>query len=954
MKYYTALTSLVFLTFSPLHGATAQDSCTDETLSRAAQELKLDEQIQGLSALLKGESFPIGVDLKDLFGVDSLQTGSAKVELNKTLKEPEEIWSIAPYSAFQICKEVNSKEKIQFEQKAYQVLKLKRDFFKLSEEERDHLMEVASDTKEKEAIQRSLEQQIRSTKKEIKRQGVDTDIGDIEYLKFVESLKYDNEALDTYRSRLSELDKEEVLVDPSPESVSSILKDVTEVWRSVALLLQKSYTVFGEAPVSIQDARTLELVDLFKARTFRVLSFAGRLRAKVLDRCDAVNCARPEGIDPEYLKDLVLEIRIVPLKFASGTLSEWVDFRAKWNTGLKGWVDLSKQAAHLILLLLIPFVLIRIFKWVSRRLDLLRRSFLSRSMMNYRKRTRIAIWIAKLNPFIPNLGMLMSVAIVRMLIERTDLKELSPLFFYIQAYYVYALSRLLLAAGLEVIFATDIVDQLTRQKLKIEMAARRISILVFSEYLILHIIEDTVRKALAYRLFSDFIFIINVIFFLFEVKRWDLEIIRSFKKRFQWIWSKIEIYKNKKTFSLLLPFLAIGVVAHDLVNTAWYYLSKLDFIKRILSSVFRKRLEGSEVEDDSDHILPKKYRDIFDYYLAAEGKIYIQRDSPLEDRIINKIDYWDQGKEGDDLLILIGDRGMGKTTILKKVSEISKDTRETISVSIPPRITSSKDFFIWLSESLNHRFDKYEDFISYDQERLKKQVICVDDVHNLFLSRIGGFEAYRSFIQILSLQTEKVFWCVSVNKRAWDFLNGVFGGEHLYGEELLIDPWKEHEIQKLIIARHNETGISRKFDESIKAYGAGDSLGQQVEAQFFRLLWGQSRGNPRSSMMYWISSLSYHGGCVNVGVPSFVDAKEISEISDEGLFILAAIARHENLSFEEVMKVTQTEAPSAKKNLKEILDKELVWKDQTGRHRITSKSQYAIDYFLLGKNFLYE
>ncbi|NJM09925.1 MAG: mechanosensitive ion channel [Bdellovibrionaceae bacterium] len=162
--------------------------------------------------------------------------------------------------------------------------------------------------------------------------------------------------------------------------------------------------------------------------------------------------------------------------------------------------------------------------------------------------------------------------------------------------------------------------------------------------------------------------------------------------------------------------------------------------------------------------------------------------------------------------------------------------------------------------------------------------------------------------------------------------------------------WTDAEIQRLIILRHKMTGFSRSFDETIRAYGAGDALGQQAEAQFFRLLWGQARGNPRSALMYWVSAVSSpESKKIHVGVPSFVSSSLVDSMSDDALFILAGIARHESLNHEEMRATTRISDSVIRKCVKEAYDKKLVWIDKDGRVRISSRAQYVIDYFLIGK-----
>jgi hypothetical protein len=107
--------------------------------------------------------------------------------------------------------------------------------------------------------------------------------------------------------------------------------------------------------------------------------------------------------------------------------------------------------------------------------------------------------------------------------------------------------------------------------------------------------------------------------------------------------------------------------------------------------------------------------------------------------------------------------------------------------------------------------------------------------------------------------------------------------------------------------------------------------------------------------MYWISAVSSPGpNEIHVGVPSFISSSAVGSMSDDALFILSAIARHECLTHEELRRVTRIEDTVIRKCLKEAANKNLIWMDEVARARISSRAQYVIDYFLIGKNFLYE
>ncbi|MBY0517309.1 MAG: hypothetical protein K2P81_10390 [Bacteriovoracaceae bacterium] len=697
------------------------------------------------------------------------------------------------------------------------------------------------------------------------------------------------------------------------------------------------------------------ILSLLKAQNFKVLSDAGKLRAYFLQECDRFNCPRPRGLSQRNLEGLSREIEVLPLRFISAGLSKWIEIKAKSKLGLDGWVNLAEQGVFLFLFLFIPFLLKKGFDFISLRLDVLRETILAKSMIDYRSRTNLAIWITRLNPFLPYVGMIVSLELSIAIIKSTDLPEISFFVFYLETYFFYKLSRLLLTSLLEVTLgATNFKDE-NATKLRIENLAKKLSRIIFVEFLLLHITRDAVRRALAYNLFYSIVFYINIFLLFFESYRWKDEIIEAFKNRFPSIKEKLSFLISKPVaLALLLPPLFIASITLDIIKITFTYLTRFDFFKRLLSEYIRKRLEKNKSSDETQATPPQEYLHLFDYYLPAKEDIFLQRNDGVTSIILNSIQAWKGGKGSDDLLLIVGNRGMGRTTIFDFIAHHEDHKSQVLASRISPKLIEIEQFYTWLSKLLAHKINSIADFQDFDRVTSKK-IILLDDIQNMFLGMIGGFEVYKVFLEIVSLRTKNIFWCLSINSHSWAYLKGVLGSQQFYGKVLTLSPWKDFEIQNLIMNRHKKTQYSISFDESIRAYGSGEVVSSQVESQFFRLLWGQSRGNPRSALMYWVSALSHpKEKHIHVGIPSFVSSSLVASMSDQSLFVLASLARHDSLTQDELCTVTTLESTVIRKCLKEAQDKGLIWIDDFARARISSRAQYVIDYYLIGKNFLYE
>jgi hypothetical protein len=806
-----------------------------------------------------------------------------------------------------------------------------------------------------------------------------------EHIGFLENIKTERKKLDELRDQLSR----HASLDLSGKKIDSQFDTVDTIWRSAAKLL---LTAFTKLDVTSDFALPKPLVDPknkhgnkkefqnyielhlkakqrlgelseqrqkllfdFRAINFRLVSDSGRLRAQLIKLCEtSSSCENIGSLNENTITGVATEVRLLPLKLLGGSVNKIVEFKAKWNRGFEGWVDIARQIMILIGLMLLPILAHKLLKLTAEKLDQLRKQVLARSILDYKQRTRLALWISRLNPFVPSLGMVASIHIARVLIEETDLAEFSLVIFYLEIYFLYKAVRLVLRILIELIFSSEILELNSDLSQRAEDTARRLSRFFFARFVLLHIVEDTLRRALVFGIVYEISTWASLFVVVNEVRFWKSEILQAFQVRFPKARSHFKKITERRLGLGVLAIFFIFVLVHDVLKWSSLYLIRFNFFKRLFSEVLRKKLEQEFDFSKTLQTPDSKYLSVFDYYLPAEKHFYIDREPLVAKDILNTINSWLNDQSPEDLVVLVGSRGIGKSTSVKMIFD-QINSNDKFFVWVSPKIYSCERLLDWLSKHLGVQINSIEDFIRVESTLDKKIVIMVDDIHNLFVGKIGGFQAYRLFMEIISLKTTKIFWCLTANSHAWTYLKGVFGDEHFYGQVYEMRMWTDSEIQNLILARHKVTGYSRSFDKSISAYGTGDILGEKVETQFFRLLWGQSRGNPRSALMYWLSAVSQTDDSgIHVGVPKFINSAAVSNMSKDALLVLAAIAKHDSLTIDELMDVTRINKLVIRKIIKESSEKELVWTDKEDRIRISSRAQNAIDYYLVGKNFLYE
>lgn len=741
-------------------------------------------------------------------------------------------------------------------------------------------------------------------------------------------------------------------------SVPQIPKNVSEPDFPVTMNLrymaafEKSQARYNE----IESAQA-NYLKIEKEMISSLLLSAGSVRSSMFNRCRIESCEGVFDLNNELVHDIVREAKVVPFKAISLGISKSIEAKRKLGNGISGWVDIGRQILILLLFFMIPLVIFSFFNKITIGLERFRKALIGRSMLGHNRRTFAALWLGRLTPFFPWVAMWSATLLAQHFLRQTDIREIAESLVYLKMYFVYRAVRIALTSGIQFSFTQGSLEQLRLIQDQVTVTATRIARIGLLEFILLKATSDAVREALIYTILSSLMFWINILVVFYEASRWENEIWSSAKNRMKpSSFSMIAKAKGYKIAKLINPFLFLYLGIQLLVSVVVSRLLQLDVFKWIASEIFRKKLErGSESTTSGTQQTPADYLAHFKFRSAASEDEFVASSQQNEQEIAATINSWARGISQDDALILCGNRGMGKSSSMMRAKSLIKEA-EVIYYSLQSKNLSKSDFFKMLSELLNSPINSAADFLNFDALLRGKRALLIDDFQNNFLSCLDGLEAYRTFLELASMRTKNIFWCIAINTRSWAYLNGVFGPDHFYGKTIEFSAWKDTEIQELILRRHRLTGYKLEFDDLIHALGneSSDRL-SETEVQFFRLLWGQSRGNPRSALVYWLSAISWRAGKnLHVGVPTFLSSTLVTSMSEESHFVLAAITRHENLTLEEIQQVTCIPESIIRKSLKKGVDLEILWSDEMNRLRVTPKGQYLIDYHLLGKNFLHE
>lgn len=722
---------------------------------------------------------------------------------------------------------------------------------------------------------------------------------------------------------------------------------------------------YGETATQYRNLSELRSTRFASEREnlYRLLLQAGKLRSQLLQLNVEHGDGRAVRISEEYFGDVGREVRVVPYHLLATFYTKILDFRRQASSGLEGWFYIAKQSMLLIIALAFPFVVYYLLRRFSEYLSRLRRA-LVRGEIRSKHSKALAIWIQRLNHYVPWVVMLLGLGALDRMVADTVFAELRVILPYLAYYFWYRIFLLLLFSLVGVVAHSGAVEVGPAEKERIGKVARQVGIFFVTALAILHATEDVVGKALVYRFVSDVMFYVGTAVCAFAAWQWRMEIAVAGEK----VLPKPlavrmpQIQSGWRAWLFSLPALLL-VIAARAVEYLTEWAGEFDFFKRIGAELFRRRIEGSEggavdakAAQAQSAALPEDYLRWFELEKLAQPDVFIIPDNDVVEQVKNVVQAWSEEQAGEHSIVLYGDKGGGKTTLLQIIKN-SVSSVAVHSMTVPPKLSSRAAVMQFFGTELGVDLSSGTDALLRADAAMPKTMITVDEAHNLFLAKLGGFEGYRAFVELVNLPTTNLFWCATINRRSWKYLCGVFGGSQQFRKVISVPSFSDADIQKLIMTRHRKTPYRLAYDEIIRAtQSEDDHIGvTAVETQFFRLLWGQSNGNPRAAMALWLASLRrMPGNKLRVGVPRYQPVKGLEKAGDDAWFVYAAILRHENISVHEVMQTTNLSEGVVRSAIKIGVEARALAENVTGRFHVTPNAQFYLNQLLARKNFIHE
>jgi ABC-type multidrug transport system fused ATPase/permease subunit len=662
-----------------------------------------------------------------------------------------------------------------------------------------------------------------------------------------------------------------------------------------------------------------------------------------------------------YLKDLWREIHIIPYKWIALFFVKFFEAQQKIKSG---WIGVFRVLLDFGLALLVIGIPLVLFKKISKLTHFIneRCSLILKQRKIQLRARQYALWLTRTNPYIPWLITLIGFYLYSQFFVYIKIDFMNSIIPYIYLYCLYRIFRLLISHIMARLVPESFNYQSRKLRERIEKTAQFLGIFFLIVMCLLYATGNIVGKALAYHLVSIISLYLTGFFILLLANSWSVEISKNIENLSPKILTQYLSKAGLGRFKIIYSFISLLYVAIILaINFILNLAMNLDIFKRISAKIFRKRLESlAEKNDNESHSysshLTSDYINLFDADKLPDSSLIISTDHEKITHVKKEIRGWLDGNVEEHSLAIYGEKGIGKSTFLNILEDEFKDYK-ILKTQVPPKLITKNEVINFFSSLLG--IDSLKGPISLAQgfENKEKSIIILDDAHNLFLAKYGGFEGFKCFLNLINAQVDNIYWIVAFNTHAYSYLNQVHGENQYFAETIFLDSWSDVEIKDLILLRHKKTDYQLSYEDIVIALRnsvADQDVLEDTESRYFNLLWEASRGIPKTALRLWISALKPYGShSLKVGLPEEIDAKDISTLPDETLFVLASIVRHENLSMQEVMKSTDLPRGVIQYALKVCLERDLLEKSIDNRYRISPVAYSSVEKQLITRNFIY-
>jgi len=333
--------------------------------------------------------------------------------------------------------------------------------------------------------------------------------------------------------------------------------------------------------------------------------------------------------------------------------------------------------------------------------------------------------------------------------------------------------------------------------------------------------------------------------------------------------------------------------------------------------------------------MPYIYQRLFRIEPLNDRKFFVGREKVLR----SFQDDLDDFKKGyQPVTALIGEKGSGKTTVLNLAKQDIFIGFSCIELDFTETAASEKalvDALVpaFALPSIN-TIAEITNLINGDT---RQRICIIENIHNLFLRTMDGFEAIHLLILLMSKTRNKIYWIVSCGLYAWDYLDRALQLSSFFKQIIFLKELKREQIQQMILDRHQISGYSINFIPSARILRSRQykklisetEKYEYLQGLFFERLSDAAEGNVRVGIYLWLSAIeSFTETAIDIPAETNFNLHLLSLLPPGYFFSLAGLIQHEYLTEAEHAEIFNQSVDDSGMMLEQLVKRGLIIKTE--------------------------
>ncbi|QOY51981.1 hypothetical protein [Candidatus Sulfurimonas baltica] len=397
-------------------------------------------------------------------------------------------------------------------------------------------------------------------------------------------------------------------------------------------------------------------------------------------------------------------------------------------------------------------------------------------------------------------------------------------------------------------------------------------------------------------------------------------------------------------------------------NFLSYIKDKISKLKKLIGIIDEKTQVSFELSEFMQEIdsalenLPEEYENLYELKPAEEA-FFVNREIEMK-KLEDSFENWTKNRFVT--CTIIGEKGCGVTSILNSFLKKIPQT-DTIRVDLHEKIYTSDKYFEFFNSLLKtDGIKSNKELIDFLNNIKDRKIIIIENLHHMYLKKVGGFESMEMLFEVISYTTKNIFWIGVFTQQTWNYLDKTISISNYFTSEIVMQELSYETIKEIIFKRIDYKSSKIKFipnEDTLesKTFQSLDNDKKQLflEEKFFKLLHKLSNGNISLAQLYWIRSISINNEkTLNIKEIDDFDHSFIKNISEEALFTLQALILHDGLTINDFAIIMHESISESRKILMPMLEKGLLIQPHN-KYNINPAIYKSVYDFLSSKNFIH-